>query len=61
MASRQVKPRVVDDNAIEKETHLVSDGCESDDLDYIPREERIRGHDLDQLEYCHHCMQLKQT
>jgi hypothetical protein len=65
MASKQVKPRVVDDNVVEQETHTRTHklelGDESDDLDYIDRKDRVRGYDMDQLDYCHHCMQLKQT
>lgn len=56
MANRLVKPRVVDDNHIEQETLTVNaqasnftEGEEedSDELDYIAREERIRGYDMD--------------
>lgn len=65
MAGKQVKPRVVDDNVIEQETHTRTNwpeySDESDDLDYIDRKDRVRGFDMDQLDYCHHCMQLKQT
>lgn len=68
MASKQVKPRVVDDNVIENETHsrtlanqVELPGEDSEELEYIDRNERIRGHDMDQLDFCHHCMQLKQT
>jgi hypothetical protein len=52
MAGRLVKPRVVDDNQIESETLTVNAPLaylsdESDELDSIPRNERIRGFDMD--------------
>ena len=63
-----MKPRVVDDNVIENETHsrtlanlVEMAGEDSDELEYIARSERVRGHDMEQLDFCHHCMQLKQT
>lgn len=45
---------------IEKETkHTEPD--DSDELEYVARSDRLRGHDLDSLDFCHHCLQLKQT
>jgi hypothetical protein len=56
--SKQVKAR--NDNVIEKETkHPEPD--DSDELEYVARGDRLRGHDMDSLDFCHHCLQLKQT
>lgn len=63
MASRRVKARVGDDT-IQHETHstLAYTSLDSDSEDSQPlRNERRRGFDMEQLEFCHHCLQLKQT
>ena len=68
MANKQVKPRVSDDNILQ-ETHNNSQqpeqqiglDDEDEEIEYLARSERLRGFNMDQLDFCHHCMQLKQT
>ena len=68
MAKKQVKPRVSDDNILQ-ETHnnsqqleqLIGLDDEDEEIEYLARSERLRGFNMDQLDFCHHCMQLKQT
>ena len=67
MANRQVKPRVSAEDNVLSETNtsqnLFSDLQNDDEvtIEYIKKSERLRGYDMDQLDFCHHCMQLKQT
>ena len=67
MANRQVKPRVSAEDNVLSETntsHNLVPEFQNDDevsIEYIKKSERLRGYDMDQLDFCHHCMQLKQT
>lgn len=69
MANKQVKPRVSDDNVLSEVHNSTTanqmldqeNGEDEVEIEYIKKSERVRGFDMDQLDFCHHCMQLKQT
>lgn len=68
MSNKQVKPRFSSDDNILSETHNNNslhekEGISEEDIqiEYIKKSERLRGFNMDQLDFCHHCMQLKQT
>jgi hypothetical protein len=67
MAKKQVKPRVSTEDNVLSETNtsqnLLPEFIDENEvsIEYIRKSERLRGYDMDQLDFCHHCMQLKQT
>ena len=62
MPIKQVKAKIGDDNN-DNETITIKSSVDSDDEndDKPQRADRSRGYDMEQLDFCHHCLQLKQT
>jgi len=63
MANKQVKPRVsTEDNILSETINNTAQGAlgliyeEDISIEYIKKSERLRGYDMDQLDFCHHCM-----